>query len=762
MDRRVPQTLLIYLAAAWTILQFTDWMVNRYALSSHLTDLCLTVLLAMIPSILIVAYFHGLPGRNQWHRIELFSVPVNILVVLALVYFLFAGKELGSTQRKIQVNDETGAVVEKVVVKSQFRKKVAIFFFENRMAKTENDWLKYAIPTMLEIDFSQDLYVEPLSPSSQNMMGNFFVMNKIKDAGFDDAVGLPLMLMKKIAGETNRDFFVCGGVTGDAASCHIDYVLYRTSDMKQMAKESIEGELFDTVDRMAKNLKQGMDIPSGQLDQVVDLPIGEIFTRSIPAAKSFTAGITEMVLKKDWAKAQSHFEQAVREDPAFAYANLQLAGLYAQSSQSSQWQAVIKTLMQQLYRLPERQQSFIKFDYYVAQKQPEKAMAMLDMMAGLYPEDTQVFLLRAQMRIARNQLDLALADYMKIQELDPQNRENMKSIASIHEMKGDFIHAEESLKMYSALSPGDADALLSLGQIKAKQGDHRKAGEYFQQAQLLRPDDVGTMIELGGNAFDTGNFDECLKLYKQAETTASTAEDRYKVFSALESYYARRGQLKQALDAFDHKIAEHYRFSVPMMSMIEESDRAKLLVLNGRSGEAYEGLDALQKKMAPPFNQYVSLGAIGALLEEKRTEEAERRLDDIRGLINDLGAEGLNLFILKAQARIAEIRGDYGRAVGLYLEVKQKSPRITSARNLAFCYRSLKKYEEADIILRQALSISPYDPELNFEAAELYWETGRKEQAIDFLHRAAFIWQNADEKYEPARRVRERLQDWST
>ena len=37
--RRVPQILGIYLAVGWGMLEFTDWLVNRYVLSSHLIDL---------------------------------------------------------------------------------------------------------------------------------------------------------------------------------------------------------------------------------------------------------------------------------------------------------------------------------------------------------------------------------------------------------------------------------------------------------------------------------------------------------------------------------------------------------------------------------------------------------------------------------------------------------------------------------------------------------------------------------------------------
>ena len=59
MNRRVPHIIGFYLAAGWAVLQFIDWMVNRYILSPHLVDFTLTSLVSFIPSILILAYFHG-------------------------------------------------------------------------------------------------------------------------------------------------------------------------------------------------------------------------------------------------------------------------------------------------------------------------------------------------------------------------------------------------------------------------------------------------------------------------------------------------------------------------------------------------------------------------------------------------------------------------------------------------------------------------------------------------------------------------------
>ena len=52
------------------MIQFMDWIVNRYILSPHLVDLSLGIIISFVPTILIMAYFHGKPGKDKWTNIE--------------------------------------------------------------------------------------------------------------------------------------------------------------------------------------------------------------------------------------------------------------------------------------------------------------------------------------------------------------------------------------------------------------------------------------------------------------------------------------------------------------------------------------------------------------------------------------------------------------------------------------------------------------------------------------------------------------------
>ena len=92
-QRRVPQILGIYLGTCWAIIEFVSGLlVDRYLLSPYLIDFTLIILISLIPSVLMLAYFHGKPGRDRWTNFERIGVPVNILLSIILLIILFNGK----------------------------------------------------------------------------------------------------------------------------------------------------------------------------------------------------------------------------------------------------------------------------------------------------------------------------------------------------------------------------------------------------------------------------------------------------------------------------------------------------------------------------------------------------------------------------------------------------------------------------------------------------------------------------------------------
>lgn len=127
LQRRVPQILGIYLGTSWAIVEFLDWLISRYSLSNAIPDIGLVILASFIPSVIILAYFHGKPGRDKWRRIETFGIPTNVIVSFLILLLIFKGKELGENSSPIY---STNYIENLSLVEDPRR--IAVLYFETR------------------------------------------------------------------------------------------------------------------------------------------------------------------------------------------------------------------------------------------------------------------------------------------------------------------------------------------------------------------------------------------------------------------------------------------------------------------------------------------------------------------------------------------------------------------------------------------------------------------------------------------------------
>ena len=78
---------------------------------------------------------------------------------------------------------------------------------------------------------------------------------------------------------------------------------------------------------------------------------------------------------------------AVEKDPSFASAQSSLSGVLVYSNRAQEAVVANQRAMDNLYRLPERLQFVVRANHYSLTQDIEKAYAVIDMWAELYPED---------------------------------------------------------------------------------------------------------------------------------------------------------------------------------------------------------------------------------------------------------------------------------------------------------------------------------------------------------------------------------------
>ncbi|MEE9270156.1 MAG: protein kinase, partial [Candidatus Krumholzibacteria bacterium] len=720
-QRRIPQILALYFAASFGIFQFVEWLVRHYPISPHLGQFSFVALVSMLPTVYLLAYFHGRPGRDRWPRFEKIGIPINVLASAALLFVLFQNKDLGAATETISFKDEAGKTVERMIPKSEFRHRITIFAFENESGDSTLNWLQYGLMTLLDFDLDQVLYLD-----NWRWRGLF----TFKQAGFEDAVGAPLTLKRKIAIDGHYRYFVTGSFTKQNDILSIRTTVYETQRGKPIAENSLAGsDIFQLADSMSVQLTRDLKIPSYYLEKTEDLPVSELLTTSIPALKSLMNGVYESAIHNEYQAAAEHYENALKEDPSFAYVHYNLYLLFTELNQRDQAENAIRAAMQYRYRLPELYQFNVKNKYYEMQGEWQNAFENAKHWVELYPNRTQGhYTLASHYQGRMNQPDMAIAEYKRILEIEPVSHWNLRSIGDLFSNKGEYDEALKYYEHYANLYPNESGSFTEIGGLYTTMGDHEQAKLYFRKAFLIEPENSWIVTALANTERHLGNFEQALQQYGNALDVAKTPQERRSVYESLSNYYRFRGQMGKAIEYWDLTVAEMQKFASPLDILMEGNiGYIERYVLAGKEDMALKivkEFEAQAHQLGPPLNQMSFLFDLifnfnvedpetGAMLEEE--------LGKFEAFIQTHNWEEWRVFLWWGRAKLDYYREEYSQAIAGFQKAAEMIPgrgeKVLLFSRIGRCYRKLKEFEEAKETLQKALKLEPFSPQAHYELA---------------------------------------------
>jgi tetratricopeptide (TPR) repeat protein len=748
VERRVPQFLAIYLGVCWGIIEFVSFAEGRYGLSPHWTDLALIGFTLLIPSVLLVTYHHGRPGRDELVRAEKIGIPLNALLVAVVLFLGFSDKELGAVTTSVTVQDESGRTIERAVPKASFRQRLALFNFDGDASDTAVAWLRYGLPTAIATDLAQDMFLD-VRPSP-------YFRAKLRQLGFQEEVGVPLSLKRQIAEEQHLPHFVTGTVTRNGPEISVQLGLYEVGSGTLVEERVLQGtDLFLLVDEVSSALKDALDIPSTAA--VRDLPISEVLTASAPAFRDYVEGAAALQVRDDWVGATALMERAVAADPTFTAAHLALHNIYLLSNQAQRSMAPLQKAMDHLYRLPERMQYDVKAEYYFMKQERDKAFAVAKLKVDLFPEDISGYALLSQFQMLQNDRDGMIASLQKIIELDPAQHERLRELGGLYEAKGDFDRALEYYSQYAERFPSMHESFLSLAKLHRARGDHPQARANYERALLIAPGEIPAIVGLAALQRDLGEFDAALRQYEEALAAASSAEERAAALGGLADYFRFRGELRRSLEYAEQALVEEAKFQPPFLAAAQRLGLTTTYVRAGRTDEARRALAQVAEEIQPPFDFVALLGWVELHLELEQPDSAEKAVAGVDQAIETYYPL-LKPRATLARGRIAELRGQCAAAIALYEEKLAIDPTDAGVHtNIARCHRALGQPRASIESALRTLRIVPFHPQANYEIALAYLENGDRANALEHLRRTVQVWRDADPSYTNASEAKARL-----
>jgi tetratricopeptide (TPR) repeat protein len=749
----------IYLGASWVVIEFVGMLVDRYVLSPHLIDLSIVLLASLIPTVALLAYFHGAPGRDGWTRTERYFVPANLVLSVVLLAILFGGKELGAATETVVLEDDEGNTVERVVPKREFRKHAALFFFDNESGDSTLDWLRHGIVMALQMDLSQDAFLTTTLQGPQ-------AGGRLAEAGFPNGVGVPLALKRQLARDHNNQYFVDGSFTRDGERYTIHSRLYETARGKELATRSVEGsDLFALIDQLSLQLRQDIGLGAQHIEGTIDLPVSERMTESVHAFGLVMRGVQAFSGRNDIFSAQRFLAEAVDADPTFAIAQMLLGHTYFMTNQREEADRAWGAGLRHPYRLPEKGplgQLSLKAQLYSMMGDETRALQTAEYAAEVYPDDMWAHEQLARMYEFRRSWANVVGERRAIYELDPTRTGELRSIAWAQARLGQFDQAEDIYRVYLELEPEDPAAYRSLGFVYLLMGDHERARSSYERAAVIDPEDTDAYFWLGYLAIDLGEFDAASAARDQVMKAARSAPDSSTVFELDEAFNYTRGSFADLVQAYRLHLATILEYTTPAMAPMEIVD-SQALVYAARWGEtafALAELDNLSGQAPERFRDATfSRNYLQVYLDVQDAENAANELARLQsaGESSTWGPA----YSLHGQARLREISGDCESAVPLYEELVQSFPISSFVQawrvELGRCLRKLRRYDEAEEALDYLLRQRPAQPDAHYELALVYADSGRRDDAIAHLDTALAVWAEADPSFRPAQRAQEKL-----
>jgi len=751
LSRRVPQILGGYLAGSWIIFEFVQWLVSHYTISPHLEEFCLIALASLIPTVFLLAYFHGKPGRDKWTRVEKIGIPTNLVATAFLLIFLFRGRDLGATTTSVSLTDETGHLIERVIPKSEFRKKVAIFSLDNETGDTTFGWMMHAIPDMIKLDLIQDMYLD--------IKSIYDLYEAVRDEGFPDAAGIPLILKKKIAEQQYMEYFIAGSILQLDDQLSVIVTLHETRTTKALAEKNFTGnKILEIVDEISIWVKEALSLPVQHLDSTVDLPASEIMTNSSQALKTFYCGMNECYINENWEKGLILLEQSVQVDTTFAYGYEKVFVINLHNTSTEEGMQALEALMKHLYKLPERMQFELKqYYYYFVKKDPDLARKVIENWIELYPEDVNAHGYLAEEYMWRNQRDEAVAEYKKILNLDPARYEHLLDIAQIYKYKGEFNEALNYYRLYANEFRNNSKPFTELGNLYTYYGKHEQARSFYEKAMLIEPDEISILLLLAKNKTERGEFNSALNDYAEILEKSYTPQEKVKVYKSLQDYYFLRGQVNKAIDYLELGLAEKEKYDTRFEILRTRSYSLVRYIVAGKTNVAFQYAREIEN-LGSPFDGMILQTYLDIYLELEHAEGIEEYLEKYEAYCEAMEIEISRAWSSWARGKLHETKEEYEAAIQHYLQSIELYPISPSWRfHIGRCYRMNKEYKKAEEHFQKIIDLHPFWPEELYEFGLVYAEWGKHAKALEYIRRANSIWENADTTYALAMRARQKL-----
>jgi tetratricopeptide (TPR) repeat protein len=611
-------------------------------------------------------------------------------------------------------------------------KALAVLYFTNLSQDSSLDWLNRGLTEMLTTNLAQVKGLDVLSTQR--------IYAEIQRLGKKDAADLDSASTMEVARNTNADAFITGTLLRvGPKQLRLDLQVQDTKSGQILFSDRVEAPdvqgIFSMVDAVTSRVAQRF-VPAGEM--ATNGPsIEDAATSNLEAYRHYQLGV-ELLRRHLFAEAARELEEAVRLDPQFALAYLDLSTAYLQQGDLRQGEDLRPKIEQLKSRLPRK--DLLEFQAEEAFRAGDQSggSQIFESLLQEFPREDEARTRLSTFLVSAGEENRAISLLKDGLQLDPRSDFLLNELGYAQAATGNLAAALQVNDQYVALRPGDPNPFDTRGDILYELNHDDEAVEAYRKVMELKPDFLGyrdyfkmAVVYADQKKFDLA--DSALQEYGKRGTGAT----KFYVAIFTAQFEEIRGDLEGARAS--------YKRAVPDLAGAGQNNAAagaleSLAMVSIVTGEglASDLAFARQQKISGWEN-----GAIALLQAALRDMAAsERSLQLYAAARPELGATGVERIrnhnsLLAALARkdpqgVLAAAGRLPNSIGSFL----RYPR-------GWAYFETKDYSRAEQDLRAAIRDERHSGGFNnmrsrcpllaalahFYLGQVYEATGKRDQA---------------------------------
>ena len=404
--------------------------------------------------------------------------------------------------------------------------------------------------------------------------------------------------------------------------------------------------LDSQIDKLGSDISREFGL-TAQDAQAPAPRIADVTTSSTEAYQAYLEGVDAF---HNWhfEEARSALERAIRIDPTFASAYLNLAATF---QRFSDFAAAKKTIVQ-AERLADRATdkeklliSMIKAEIFGEAEKQKALIPALEKLVARFPEDKELhFFLGIHLAELANSYDRGIAELRRVLELDPEYAFAYFKISMYSSWMGKRQDAFEYAKKYRALDPTNPFATSYLASLYGEAGRYADAETIHREALEQNPSFDASYLSLAYLAAMREDYPAAAawldKFYGRSWTPAVESDAR--LLNGILDLW--RGRYEQGLMEFDRSTWLAEKADNKLLLRLAVSFRA---AVQGEKGDAEMGRRDLQRLIdsstdpvagSPAWMTSGLVYSFGWLdMNAGQWEAAQKQVDELKTIVSNPG-----------------------------------------------------------------------------------------------------------------------------